>query len=105
MRRDTGATLLGYPIVEDDELVGGEVVFGHQWKSQACVPRCDQCRFWDQSLNHPGLGECQLTCWGEDSGHDHPTSKAKAQAGGHEPGSAALETSADFGCVQFEVKK
>ena len=68
------------------------------------VPRCDSCRFWEMSRHDSTRGECALTEWDDLDGHAHARSKAKAQAGGHECGSAALETVADFGCVQWEKK-
>ena len=71
--------------------------------SEAKTNTCAECRFWERSPYDEARGECTLTRWGDMNGHEHPESKAKAQAGGHEPDSAALETSADFGCVQFKA--
>ena len=64
------------------------------------VPRCDQCRFWGKLDRHQGspFGDCSLS----DSGQS--LDKARSMVAVAATQEAILETRADFGCVQWEVK-
>lgn len=66
-------------------------------------PRCETCRWWvrqDPRLDRggPPRGQCLLAGRSIDEKPDHPESKAISQEFG------ALETQADFGCIQWEAK-
>lgn len=64
------------------------------------VPRCDQCRFWEQW--GPDAGNCRLSASGQLEGVQPESRKFRAQDVSSID--SILETRADFGCVQWERK-
>lgn len=72
----------------------------------ALMPRCRDCRFWEQEdwQVTEGVGACLATQDGTRAFPSNPLPSSKALAQGEDGWAAYLQTRPDFGCVQFEAK-